>query len=86
MSRMTFALHEINKQKPLEFVVHESTFDKTAPRELRHVSKVGDTVADEFASAALAAYSVLDLTRKLFDFTVREPFGNPKRVRAADAG
>lgn len=80
MSRMTFALHEINTQTPLEFMVHDSELGATAPRELRHFSKMGDTVADEFVSTALAAYSVLDLTRKLFDFLIREPFANPKRV------
>jgi hypothetical protein len=80
MSRMTFALHEINKQTPLEFIVHDSELGTTAPRELRHFSKIGDSVADEFVSAALAAYSILDLTRKLFDFLIREPFGDPKRV------
>ena len=78
-SRMTFALHEVNKQKPVEFIVEDSELGEASPRELRHVSKLGDSVADEFASAALAAYSVLDLTRKLFDFIVREPFGEAKR-------
>jgi hypothetical protein len=53
-----------HKQTPLEFIVHDSELGTTAPRELRHFSKIGDTVADEFVSAALAAYSVLDLTRK----------------------
>jgi hypothetical protein len=76
---MTFALHEINKQKPIELIVHDSDFGEATPRELRHASKLGDSVSDEFASAALAAYSVLDLTRKLFDFVVREPFGEAKR-------
>jgi hypothetical protein len=80
LSRMTFALHQINKLKPIEFVTYDSDHGNATPRELRHGSKLGDTVADEFASAALAAYSVLDLVRKLFDFVMREPFGEAKRI------
>jgi hypothetical protein len=80
LSRMTFALHQINKLKPIEFVICDSDHGDKTPRELRHVSKLGDTVADEFASAALASYSSLDLVRKLFDFVMREPFGEARRI------
>jgi hypothetical protein len=47
--------------------------------EMRHFSALGDIVADEFASGVLACYSTLDLLRKLFDYTMREPFGEPSK-------
>jgi hypothetical protein len=50
-----------------------------AQTEVRHFSQVGDIVADEFASGVLACYGSLDLLRKLFDYTVREPFGEPTK-------
>ena len=50
-----------------------------AKGEFRHFSQIGDIVGDEFTSGVLACYASLDLLRKLFDYAVREPFGEPSK-------
>jgi hypothetical protein len=73
LARMTTALDLTNQGLP--------RLDKRffASGEIRHFSRIGDIVADEFASGLLACYSSLDLLRKLFEFAVREPFGEPSK-------
>ena len=73
LARMTVALDLINQ------TLRRRGKKAPAKTEFRHFSQVGDTVADEFASGVLACYSSLDLLRKLFDYTVREPFGEPSK-------
>ena len=73
LAQMTAALDLTNQ------TVRRRGKKPTSKEEVRHFSQVGDIVADEFASGILACYCSLDLLRKLFDYTVREPFGEPNK-------
>jgi hypothetical protein len=73
LARMTAALDVTNQSLS---GLSKRAFERI---EIRHFSPIGDIVANEFASGVLACYSSLDLLRKLFDYVVREPFGEPSK-------
>jgi hypothetical protein len=80
-SQMTRAIHAANQTCGADPMQKWTGGAADLRTETIHRNAIADRVADEFASSVLAAYSALDILRKLFDYLTRAPFGQPQLPR-----